>query len=319
MRHAMEYSLTWGLPVIDHCQDLALTRGASMHEGDVSARLGLKGWPAAAEDAAIARDIELCRLTGARVHVAHLSTARGVELVRRAKAAGLPVTAEVTPHHLTLTHERVMGPGHGLVGLQLAEESAAPSRYAASRLYDTAAKVNPPLRTEEDIAALIEGLRDGAVDCIATDHAPHALEDKLCEFDAAANGISGFETALGGLMSLVHRDIIDIMLLISKLTWEPARVLGPRTEERKLSAGGLSRHSSHLTPRGLGTLGVDAPADVALIDPDAEWVVDPDAFYSKGKTPPGGRPAQGPRGGNVRGRSAGVLARGRVSLVMEDE
>ncbi|MEK7214666.1 MAG: dihydroorotase, partial [Chloroflexota bacterium] len=211
MRHAMEYGLMFGLPIIDHCQDPALTKGATMHEGSVSTRLGVRGWPAAGEDIMVARNIELSRLTGARVHIAHLSTAGGVEMVRRGKAEGLAVTAEVTPHHLTLTHERVLGCGHGLAGLTQGEACGAPEPY------DTLARVAPPLRTESDIEALIAGLNDGTIDCIATDHAPHALEDKLCEFDQAANGISCFETAFGSLMSLVHRGAIDLPLLISNV------------------------------------------------------------------------------------------------------
>ena len=286
MRHAMEYSLSLGLPVIDHCQEPGLTSGSSMHEGEVAARLGLKGWPAAAEEIMVARDIELCRLTGARLHIAHVSTAGAAELLRRAKAEGLPVTAEVTPHHLTLTHHRVMGAGKGLAGLEMAKDWDS-----ASMPYDTSAKVNPPLRTEADIKALIQGLKDGTIDCIATDHAPHALEDKLCEFDQAAVGISGFETALGALMSLVHGGQIDITALISKLTWGPAQILGANREAAHpegLVEGRAGRHvpRSPLVPEGLGTLRLGAPADVAVIDPDAEWTVDPSQFLSKGKNTP---------------------------------
>jgi len=286
MRHAMEYSLSLGLPVIDHCQEPGLTRDSSMHEGEVSARLGLKGWPAAAEEIMVARDIELCRLTGARLHIAHVSTAGAAELVRRAKAAGLPVTAEVAPHHLTLTHHRVMGAGKGLAGLAMASDWDG-----AAALYDTSAKVNPPLRTEADINALIEGLKDGTIDCIATDHAPHALEDKLCEFDQAAVGISGFETALGALMSLVHGGQLDITTLISKLTWGPAQILGAgesviESPSVPLRMNSAKQSRSHLVPEGLGTLRIGAPADVALIDPDAEWIVDPSQFLSKGKNTP---------------------------------
>jgi len=223
----------------------------------------LKGWPAAAEDLMVARNVELSRLTGARVHIAHISTAGSVELVRRAKGAGLPVTAEATPHHLTLTDERVMGPGRGLVGLAMEKDAGSGPPY------DTAAKVNPPLRTQADVEAVTAGLLDGTIDCIATDHAPHAAEDKLCEFDLAANGISGFETALGACMSLVHRGIIDISTLLAKLTSEPARLL-----------------RGSLVPDGLGTLGIGAPADVVLIDPNASWTVIPARFLSKGRNTP---------------------------------
>ncbi len=298
MRHAMEYLLPRGLPIIDHCQDPGLTRGSSMNEGPVAARLGLKGWPAAAEDMMIARDIELARLTGARVHIAHLSTAGGVELVRRAKAEGLPVTAEVTPHHLTLTDERVLGACCGFVGLE-------PVAKGAEAPYDTSAKVNPPLRREHDIAALIEGLLDGTIDCIATDHAPHASEDKLCEFDQAANGISGLEVALGSVLSLVHRGVLPLPLVIEKLTAGPATFLGalgaspvgPESVEGPADQTSSPRTGrSPLVPTGLGSLRVGAPADVAVIGLDDEWIVRPEEFLSKGKNSPLG----------------GVLLKGRV-------
>jgi len=211
-----------------------------MNEGWVSTRLGLKGIPAAAEEMMVARDIALAEMTGGRVHIAHVSTAGSADLIRRAKEKGIPVTAEVTPHHLTLTEERVMG-------------------------YDTNAKVNPPLRTAKDIQALIGALRDGVIDAIATDHAPHDDVDKMCEYDIAAFGISGLETALGSLFALVHGGEIDLATLISKLTFEPAKIL---------------RKSD------LGTLRVGAPGDVTIFDPEAEWVVDPSAFASKGKNTP---------------------------------
>ena len=243
MRRALEYSRDSGLPVIDHCEDTALSEGGVINEGAVANRLGLKGIPAAAEESMVARDIELARATGGRLHIAHVSTAGSVALIRRAKVEGVWVTAEVTPHHLTLTEERVTSPSG----------------------YDTNAKVNPPLRTARDVQALISGLKEGVIDAIATDHAPHTDADKRCEFENAAFGISGFETALGSLMGLVHRGEIDLMMLISKLTLEPAKVI------RK---------------NDIGTLKVGAPADVIIFDPDAEWVVDPSAFASKGRNTP---------------------------------
>jgi dihydroorotase len=243
LRHALEYSLTLGLPVIEHCEDPALTQDGAINEGWVSARLGLKGMPAAAEESIVARDIALAELAGARLHIAHVSTAGSVELIRRARERGLSITAEVTPHHLTLTEERVMGPP----------------------AYDSSAKVNPPLRTPRDVEALIHGLRDGTIDAIATDHAPHAPEDKLCEFGLAAFGISGLETALGSLLALVHSGDIDLMTLVSKLTAEPAMIIGAKE---------------------LGTLKVGTPADVTIFDPQAQWLVDPEAFASKGKNTP---------------------------------
>ena len=280
MRRALEYASMLGLPVIDHCEESALSANGVMHEGWVATRLGLQGVPAAAEESMVARDIALADLAnrqaglaGAQVHIAHVSTAGSVELIRRAKANGLPVTAEVTPHHLCLSHEAVLlGAGETPGGLA----------------YDTDAKVSPPLRTPEDAAACIAGLLDGAIDCIATDHAPHAVEDKLCEFDQAAMGISGLETALGLCLALVHDGRVELPALIEKLTVGPVRALG------------LDRHVE-----GLGTLSVGAPGDVALIDPEAEWTVEPERFASKGRnTPLAGR--------RLRGRAVATIYGGKV-------
>lgn len=252
MRHALDYSVALGLPVIEHCQDAVLSHGGVMNEGWVSSLLGLRGIPAAAEEIVISRDLALATLTGAKLHIAHVSTAGSVELVRRAKEKGIPVSAEVTPHHLTLTEERVMG------------ESWQVGKPLPLSAYDTNAKVNPPLRTQKDIDALVQGLKDGVIGAIATDHAPHTLVDKLCEFDQAASGISGLETALGSLMSLVHSGKLDIVTLISKMTVEPARLIN----------------------QNLGTLKAGLPADVTIIDPKAEWEVEPAKFASKGKNTP---------------------------------
>ncbi len=280
MRRALEYASMLrppagglGLPVIDHCEESALSADGVMHEGWVAVRLGLQGVPAAAEESMVARDIALAELAGAQVHIAHVSTAGSVELIRRARANGLPVTAEVTPHHLCLSHESVLlGAGETPGGLA----------------YDTHAKVSPPLRTPEDDAACIAGLLDGAIDCIATDHAPHAVEDKLCEFDQAAMGISGLETALGLCLALVHDGRVELPALIEKLTIAPARALG------------LDRHVE-----GLGTLSVGAPGDVTLIDPEAEWTVEPERFASKGRnTPLAGR--------RLRGRAVATIYGGKV-------
>jgi dihydroorotase len=244
-----------------------------MHEGWVAARLGLRGAPAAAEEAMVARDIALAELTGSHVHIAHISTAGAVDLIRRAKARGLPITAEVTPHHLCLTHEAVLlGTDESVGGLA----------------YDTNAKVNPPLRTPEDAAACLAGLLDGTIDCIATDHAPHAIEDKLCEFDHAAFGISGLETAFALCLTLVHDGRLALPALIEKLTAGPVRTLG------------LDRHVE-----GIGTLSPGAPGDVTLIDPEAEWTVEPERFASKGRnTPLAGR--------TLRGRVVATLYAGKV-------
>lgn len=254
MRHAMEYSLSFDVPIIDHCEDPGLSEGGAMNEGWVAARLGLKGIPNAAEEVMVARDIALAAFTGARLHIAHVSTAGSVELVRRAKEKGLPVTAEVTPHHLTLTEELVAGRRNG-------EHAAFP--------YDTNTKVNPPLRTLKDVAALRAALREGVVDAIATDHAPHTIVDKLCEYDSAAFGISGFETALGSLMTLLRGGDIDLMTLLSKLTIEPAAI--------------IKANQRHAQP---GTLNVGAPGDVVIVDPEQEWTVDVSKLASKGKNTP---------------------------------
>jgi dihydroorotase len=242
MRQAMDYSRLFDLPIIEHCEDKVLVEGGQMNEGIVATRLGLAGMPAAAEESIIARDIALAELTGARLHIAHVSTAGAVELIRQGKKKGLKITAEVTPHHLTLTEEKVMG-------------------------YDTNAKVNPPLRTAADIRALIEGLKDGTIDAIATDHAPHTAVEKLCEFASAPFGISVLETALGSLMTLVLSKQIEMDLLIAKLTSGPASVLKNRFGT-------------------LGTLAIGSPADVTLFDPEKEWVVNPEEFASKGKNTP---------------------------------
>lgn len=260
MRSALEYSLGLGLPIIDHCEDTALSTDGQMNEGIVATRLGLKGIPAAAEEAIVSRDVSLARLTGGHLHIAHTSTAGSVELIRSAKAKGIKVTAEVTPHHLTITEEAVIG-------------------------YNTNAKVNPPLRTAQDIEALIEGLKDGTIDAIATDHAPHTGTDKLCEFALAPYGISGLETALGSLMGLVHRGKIDMITLLGKLTTGPAKVIGRGKE--------------------IGTLANGASADITIFDPDAEWVVETGAFISKGKNTP-------LAGKTLKGRVVVTIAQGQV-------
>ncbi len=256
MRQALSYSSAQGLPIINHCEEPDLFDGGAMNESWVSNRLGIKGIPNSAEDVMVSRDISLAELTEGRYHVAHMSTTGALDLVRRAKERGMDnVTSEVTPHHLTLTDETVLGQHHG-------DTAFEPLNTAA---YDTYAKVNPPLRVEADRLAMIQGLKEGTIDFIATDHAPHNRTDKMCTFQQAAFGISVLETALGQLMSLVHQEHIDLPLLIEKLTSGPAKFLGKAD---------------------MGRLRVGVPADITIVDPDAEWVVDADSFLSKGKNTP---------------------------------
>src|SRR5580692_3548435 len=209
MRRALEYASTFDLPVIQHAEDHALTEGAQMHEGAVSARLGLRGWPRVAEDIIVARDLLLAEYTGARYHVAHVSTEGAVRLLREAKSRGINATAEVTPHHLLLTHEALLG-------------------------YDAVCKVNPPLREAEDVEALQRALADGTIDCVATDHAPHGILDKHVELAEAAPGMIGLELCLPLLLGLVRRGILPLARLVDAMTASPARVVGlpqPRLKE----------------------------------------------------------------------------------------
>jgi dihydroorotase len=272
MRRALEYAGGLGLPVIDHCEEPSLAKGGVMHEGWVSTRLGLRGQPAAAETAMVARDIGLAELTGAQVHLAHVSTAGTVELLRAAKARGVRVTAEVTPHHLALTDEAIL---YGPPG------SVVPA-------YDTDGRVNPPLRSERDRAACLLALADGTIDCVATDHAPHALVDKQVEFDDAAPGISGLETALGVVLGLVAEGALTLTRAIEALTIAPVRAL---TLDRAVP--------------GLGSLAVGAPADAVLFAPDEAWTVEPRAFASQGKNTPF-------RGRTLRGRVIATFYAGRL-------
>jgi dihydroorotase len=240
MRTALEYAQSFGIPVIDHCEEPTLAAGGAMNEGIVSARLGVKGIPAEAEEVMVARNILLARLTGGHVHLAHMSTRGSVELIRWGKGLGVTVTAEVTPHHLTLTENACEG-------------------------YDTHAKMNPPLRTADDLDALREGVRDGTIDVIATDHAPHHYDAKEREFADAPFGIVGLETALGVMLTdLVHTGVLDLPTLVERLACAPARIF-------HLPGGSLAR---------------GAPAHVTVFDPDLEWSVDPSTFVSKGRNTP---------------------------------
>ncbi|MDE3019987.1 MAG: dihydroorotase, partial [Nitrospirota bacterium] len=239
MRRAMEYALAFDLPVIDHCEDLHLSEGGCMNEGLVSTELGLAGIPAAAEDVMVARNIALAELTGARLHLAHVSTAGSVRMVREAKARGIRVTAEACPHHFSLTEEAVRG-------------------------FDTLAKMNPPLRAWQDVQAIKEGLADGTIDAIATDHAPHAVQDKQREFADAPFGIVGLETALPLTLALVEEGLLSLEQAVAKLTTEPAKAFS------------LAK----------GSLAPGADADLVLVDQQQSWEVDPSRFRSKSKNTP---------------------------------
>ncbi|MDF1535443.1 MAG: dihydroorotase [bacterium] len=239
MRRAIQYAAAFGLFVIDHAEDLNLAGDGVMHEGYVSTMLGLEGIPAAAAVSEMARNIAIIREFGGRIHIAHVSSRGAVDLIRHARAEGLKVSAETCPHYFTLTHEAVIG-------------------------YDTSAKVKPPIRTVDDREAVIEGLVDGTIEVIATDHAPHHRDEKDVEFDHAAFGISGFETALALTLSLVESGRIGLMDAVARWTVNPARVAG--------------------LPGG--TLADRAPADVVIVDQSAKWTVEPGSFLSRGKNTP---------------------------------
>jgi dihydroorotase len=264
MRRALEYAHTFDLLVISHSEDLALTGDGVMHEGLVSVQMGLKAIPAAAEEVAVFRDIELARLTGARLHIAHVSTAGSVEIIRRAKSHGVKVTAETAPHYYSLTDEAVRG-------------------------FNTNAKMSPPLRTAADVAAIKAGLADGTLDAIATDHAPHSILEKEVEFDRAANGIIGLETAVGLSLELVREGVLTMTQLITRLSTNPARILG--------------------VPGG--RLQVGAPADITLLDPDRPWTVDVEQFKSKSRNSPF-------HGREMTGRAMMTMVGGEVKFKLEE-
>jgi len=239
MRHAMEYVRPFNIPVISHAEDKNLSGNGVMNEGFISNKLGLSGIPNASEEVMVARDITLAELTGAHLHIAHVSTAGSVRLIREAKARGIKVTAEATPHHVMLTDEALLE-------------------------YDTNAKMNPPIRTAEDVESIRDGLKDGTIDVIATDHAPHSEDEKKVEFDLAPFGISGLETALPIALKLVSEGVLTMNQLIEKLTLNPARIVN------------IDR----------GTLVVGAKADIVIFDPERAVTVDRMKFRSKGKNSP---------------------------------
>ena len=240
LRQAMVYAAMFNKVVIDHCEETSLFEGGQINEGYTSTLLGLTGIPKAAEEIMVARNIILAKEMGTRIHIAHVSTKGSVELIRRAKADGVKVTCEVTPHHLILTEEAVQG-------------------------FDTMAKVNPPLRTAEDVTALISGLKDGTIDAVVTDHAPHHMDEKDVEFDQAAFGLVGLETSLGLMLThMVSEDKLSMAELIDKMTCGPARVLD----------------------LDLGTLKIGSSADITVIDPELMWTVDRNEFVSKARNTP---------------------------------
>jgi len=239
MRRALEYAKAFDALIISHAEDRALSAGGVMHEGRVSTRLGLPGIPRSAEDIAVFRDVSLCELTGSRLHIAHVSTKGAVEIIREAKARGVKVTAETAPHYFSLTHEAVEG-------------------------FDTDAKMNPPLRDDEDVEAIKIGLKDGTIDAIATDHAPHSELEKKVEFDQAAFGIVGLETSVGLTMELARQNILSFSGALQKLSSNPAKIL-------KIQGG---------------TLEIGIPADITIIDPHLRRRVDAARFESKGKNSP---------------------------------
>lgn len=252
MRQALAYSVEVGLPIINHAEDKKIGAGGVMNAGLVATRLGLAGVPSEAETAMVTRDLQLAELTGARLHIPHISTAASIAALRAAKNRGVDVTAEVTPHHLTLNDEWVFGL-KGVVPAQVGRES-----------YDTNTKVNPPLRSRADVDAVIEALSEGLIDVIATDHAPHAETDKVCTYDEAAHGINALETAFSSVFELVGSSKISLTRLIESLTTGPAQILN----------------------RDLGSLKQGFSADVAIIDLDSKWLVNPKEFVSKSVNSP---------------------------------
>ncbi|MBP2627403.1 MAG: dihydroorotase multifunctional complex type [Firmicutes bacterium] len=261
LKTGLEYTSMFHCPVITHSEDDSLVEDGVMHEGAVSAMLGMKGRPAVAEDIAVARDIMLAEYADAKLHIAHVSSKGAVELIRQAKKKGVNVTAEVTPHHLTLTDEAV-------------------------KSFDTATKVNPPLRSADHVAALIEGLQDGTIDAIATDHAPHAFEEKDMEYKQAPSGFTGMETALGVILTgLYHTGKLTLLELIERMSTAPARILGLKA----------------------GTIEVGSPADITIFDADLEWVVDSSKFYTRGKQTPFDKKA-------LKGKAVATIVNGKFVM-----
>ena len=263
MRRALEYAGMFGLPVMDHCQDYSMVTDGVMHEGYWSTNLGLKGWPAAGEDLIVSRNIELAQLTGTHIHCQHISSAKSVELIRRAKQNGVPISGEACPHHFILTDAAIGGSEHFWAedGRELQTESQR-TRWAS---FDTHFKMNPPLRSADDRTAVIEGLADGTLEILASDHAPHSAHEKDVEFDYAPFGITGLETELAlSLTQLYHNKHLSLSELIAKYTINPAKLLN------------LAK----------GTLTIGADADITVFDPDTQWVFDVKSSSSKSSNSP---------------------------------
>lgn len=258
MRRVLEYSKIFDVPIISHCEDLKLSEGGVMNEGFISTILGLKGIPNASEEIMVARDIALCELTGGILHIAHVSTEGSVRLVREAKARGINVTTETCPHYFCLTDDSL-------------------------KSYSTNLKVNPPLRTEKDVEAVKQGLKDGTIDVISTDHAPHHIDDKNKEFDAAAFGISGLETALALGLQLVEKGVLDIKHFIMKISLNPSKITGINK----------------------GTLAVDADADITIVNLKNKLIVDSSRFLSKGGNTPF-------NGWNLKGTVEKTISMGKI-------
>jgi len=282
MQRALNYIRPTGRALMQHCQEVTLTRGASMHAGEVATKLGLIGWPRVAEEVVIERDIRLNRSIGCPYHIQHMSSGGSVDIVRRARREGQPVTGEVAPHHLLLTHDLIeRGPGEGVES----DERGAEGGPA----YWTAAKMNPPLRERADIEALLTGVADGTITVLGTDHAPHTAEAKSLEFEQAPFGIIGLETALGlYAKALIDPGVIDWPRLIELMTIEPARLCG-------------------LEARGLGRLKLGGPADVTVIDPDLTWTIGPADIVGKSRNTPF-------LGWEVKGRAIATIVSGVVRL-----
>ena len=293
LRNALAYAGALGLPIVDHAEDLELTAGAEAHDGLVASVLGLRGWPAAAEEAAVSRDLAVLRdvirdVPSARLHLTHLSTAGALDLVRRAKAAGLPVSCDVTPHHVALSDEWLAGARRW--AWEAGDDPWADGARTAAP-YDTSLRVNPPLRSPADAAACLEALADGTADAVATDHAPHRRVDKEVEFGLAANGIAGLETALGVLLAAVDAGRLPLARAIEALTVGPARVL-----------------AESLRP-GIGFV-EGQPADLVVVDRGESWRVEPDALASLGRNTP-------LLGRELPGRVLATVAGGRLAYIAD--